>query len=98
MFYQTVDYLAECAIIEISKIQRKVLEMNYHDLPVDAQDALQHDINEYWGRDFRIDKNGRYGSDCMVHGYVTVNERTQEAFAIDCTPDDGDTLISIVRF
>lgn len=73
--------------------------MAYYDLPINIQDNVQKALKIYWGKEFHIDSRDDYYSDSgMRYGYIAVNEKTREVLVCDCTPDDGDTLITIVRF
>lgn len=73
--------------------------MQYSDLPMNVQNKIQQALKGYWTRGYDIDELGDYySSSGMRYGYIAINTKTHEVLVCDSTPDDGDTLISVIRF
>lgn len=73
--------------------------MNYRDLDKRIQENVQAVLESYFKQRFEINEcDDFYSQSGMWYGYVAINEKTREVLVCDSTPDDGDTLIKIVRF
>lgn len=73
--------------------------MNYRDLDPVVQMMVQEALLEYFYQTFELDeRNDFYSKSGMRYGYVTVNKKTREVLVCDATPDNGDNLITIIRF
>lgn len=73
--------------------------MTYRDLPEIIQNQIQQALEAYWNQRFEISVMDEYFSGSgMRYGYIAINDRVREVMVCDCTYDDGDTLIKIIRF
>lgn len=73
--------------------------MQYRDLDSHTQKNIQDKLESYWYQRFDINERDEYYSQSgMQYGYIAINERTHEILICDCTYDDGDHLIGILRY